>query len=121
MRQYRVMADLVIWFGSWDDAIEQLGSDEDAASRLRAETKALVHQALCPSQEETREDTRLQEESTDSALAHSSPLVQRFKGIAKEARGFLDEGEPEPPFPRCFCLPFPSFFASLSDRLTSHA
>ena len=86
------MTDLVIWFGVWDDAIEQLGSDTDAAERLRAETKGLVRQALCFDQEERAGDAHLLKGGADGALSHSSPLVKRFEGIAKEVRAFLDEG-----------------------------
>ena len=92
MRQYKVMTDLVIWFGAWDDAIEKLGSDADAAERLRAETKGLARRALCLGQEERAGNAHLLEGGVDGALSHSSPLVKRFEGIAKEVRVFLDEG-----------------------------
>lgn len=86
------MTDLVIWFGVWDDIIEQLGSDADAAERLRADTKALVRRDL----------TSLPQGDWDglnhNTLSHSS-LARRFAVIATEVRAFLDEGTMSPSIP----------------------
>ncbi|EMR63114.1 putative terpene synthase family protein [Eutypa lata UCREL1] len=76
-KQYRVLTDLVIWFGVWDDVVEKLGSDQEAAEHMRSETKAVVRQTL------------LLGPTADGPVPN--PLMTGFGSIAKEVCAVLDE------------------------------
>nr|AHY23920.1 terpene synthase [Hypoxylon sp. E7406B] len=78
MNQYRVLVDLIIWFGYWDDLIESLASDPGAAEGLRSATKTLVRQSL---------DLGGLEED----MSINNPLILGFKNIAEEVCKVYDE------------------------------
>ncbi|GAP84914.2 putative terpene synthase family protein [Rosellinia necatrix] len=80
---YRVMTDLVIWFGLWDDAIERLADDVAAAESLRALTKDFIRAAL---------GLGAASEAT-AAAATANPLIQSFQPIAAEARTFYNRDQ----------------------------
>lgn len=72
------MTDLVIWFGLWDDVIENLADEE--AENLRAATKGFIRSAL------GFEDGKEEEIVTN-------PLICSFRPIADEACGFYSRGK----------------------------
>ncbi|KAI0544874.1 isoprenoid synthase domain-containing protein [Xylaria curta] len=74
-KSYRVMTDLVIWFGLWDDAIEKLADDKSAAESLRVSTKDFI-----------RATFGLAEDG--EATSTANPLVYSFQPIAAEACSF---------------------------------
>ncbi|GAW12211.1 hypothetical protein ANO14919_015720 [Xylariales sp. No.14919] len=79
-RSYRVMTDLVIWFGLWDDMIEELIDDTIAAERLRILTKDFIRSALsCAEDKKT--------------IVTANPLIQSFQPIADEACAFYNEDQ----------------------------
>ncbi|KAI1769448.1 terpenoid synthase [Hypoxylon sp. FL1150] len=82
-KRYQVLADLIIWFGYWDDLSESLGADPAAAEGLRAATKVLVCQSLGLA---GSEDGGKEEET-----AISNPLIYSFQDIAKELCVAYDE------------------------------
>ncbi|KAI1379567.1 terpenoid synthase [Hypoxylon crocopeplum] len=77
--QYRTLVDLIIWFGYWDDRIEKLTPDPNAAEGLRTATKALVRQSI-----------GLASPGEENA-AISNPLILSFKDIASELCTMYDE------------------------------
>ncbi|KAI0841240.1 terpenoid synthase [Hypoxylon sp. FL0890] len=76
---YRILIDLIMWFGYWDDLAEKLTHDPNAAEELRSSTKTLVRQAL--SLGDTEEEY----------MAISNPLILDFKSIAEEICKVYDE------------------------------
>ncbi|KAI0196127.1 isoprenoid synthase domain-containing protein [Xylaria flabelliformis] len=74
-KSYRVMTDLVIWFGLWDDVIEKLADDTTAAESLRVSTKDFI-----------RVTFGLAEDSEATSIAN--PLISGFQPIAAEACSF---------------------------------
>ncbi|XXG98202.1 hypothetical protein Hte_004523 [Hypoxylon texense] len=80
MKRYQVMVDLIIWFGYWDDLIENLAPDPTAAEGLRAATKVLVCQSLGLAGPDDGEDVTI-----------SNPLIHGFQSIAKEICAVYDE------------------------------
>ncbi|KAI1775012.1 terpenoid synthase [Hypoxylon cercidicola] len=80
MKQYQVLVDLIIWFGYWDDLIENLSPDPTAAEGLRAATKDLVCQSLGLGGPEDGKDITI-----------SNPLIHSFEHIAKEVCAVYDE------------------------------
>lgn len=80
---YRVMTDLIIWFGQWDDAIEKLGDNLVAAEDLRVSTKNFISIALGLA------------EDNEAGLT-TNPLIGGFQPIAAEARAFYNEGKSNP-------------------------
>ncbi|KAI0543057.1 isoprenoid synthase domain-containing protein [Xylaria digitata] len=78
-RSYRVMTDLVIWFGLWDDVIEQL-ADDTAAESLRISTKDFIRSALSLAED-------------GKTIVTANPLIQSFQPIADEARAFYNEDQ----------------------------
>lgn len=77
---YRVMTDLVIWFGLWDDTIEKLADNLAAAEDLRVSTKDFISIALGLSKDNEADIT-------------TNPLIGRFQPIAAEARAFYNEDQ----------------------------
>lgn len=77
---YRVMTDLIIWFGQWDDAIEKLGDNLVAAEDLRVSTKNFISIALGLA------------EDNEAGLT-TNPLIGGFQPIAAEARAFYNEDQ----------------------------
>jgi hypothetical protein len=77
---YRVMTDLVIWFGMWDDKIEKLADDLVAAEDLRVSTKEFISIALGLAQD-------------NEAGLTTNPLIRGFQPIAAEACAFYDEDQ----------------------------
>ncbi|KAI1119631.1 isoprenoid synthase domain-containing protein [Nemania sp. NC0429] len=77
-KSYRVMTDLVIWFGLWDDMIEKLADDTVAAESLRLSTKDFIRAAL-----------GLADGAKPTATAN--PLIQSFQPIAAEACAFYSK------------------------------
>jgi hypothetical protein len=73
------MTDLTIWFGLWDDMIENL--DADAAETLRVATKDFIRQAL-----------GLAEEEEDDENMTTNPMIRSFQPIAAEACAFYNQG-----------------------------
>lgn len=80
-KSYRVMTDLVIWFGLWDDMIERLADDTAAAESLRVSTKDFIRTAL-----------GLADGKKATTTVH--PLIQSFQPIAAEACTFYSKGTP---------------------------
>ncbi|KAI1430147.1 isoprenoid synthase domain-containing protein [Xylaria sp. FL1777] len=80
IRSYRVMTDLVIWFGLWDDVIEKLGEDPAAAESLRVSTKDFVRSALTSPK-------------GSNTAATGNPLIQSFQPIATEACAFYNQDQ----------------------------
>ncbi|KAI1460328.1 terpenoid synthase [Annulohypoxylon moriforme] len=76
---YRIMIEFIIWFGYWDDLVEQLAPNPNAAEDLRRATKALVRKSL-----------GLDQPGEDDSLP-SNPLVLGFERIAAEACADFDE------------------------------
>jgi hypothetical protein len=68
-----------IWFGLWDDMIENL--DADAAETLRVATKDFIRQAL-----------GLAEEEEDDENMTTNPMIRSFQPIAAEACAFYNQG-----------------------------
>ncbi|KAI1328344.1 terpenoid synthase [Xylariaceae sp. FL0255] len=81
-KEYRVMTDLVIWFGLWDDVIEKLGDDEAAAEDLRISTKDFIRRSFGLS--------RPEEDGSERGVAITNPLILSFWGIAVEVCKFYD-------------------------------
>ncbi|KAI1351439.1 isoprenoid synthase domain-containing protein [Xylaria sp. FL0043] len=79
-RSYRVMTDLVIWFGLWDDVIEKLADDPVAAESLRVSTKDFIRSALGSDDE-------------SNTAATTNPLIQSFQPIAAEACEFYNQDQ----------------------------
>ncbi|KAJ3580283.1 hypothetical protein NPX13_g285 [Xylaria arbuscula] len=79
IRSYRVMTDLVIWFGLWDDVIEKL-TDSTAAESLRISTKEFIRNALSPNK-------------ANSTVSTANPLIQSFQPIADEACAFYNQDQ----------------------------
>ncbi|KAI1102360.1 terpenoid synthase [Jackrogersella minutella] len=77
--QYRVLIDMIIWFGYWDDLVEKLAPDSSAAEALRSATKIVVRQSLGLTPH-AQEDT-----------ITSNPLILDFKRIARGVRKDYDE------------------------------
>ncbi|KAI8950959.1 isoprenoid synthase domain-containing protein [Xylaria longipes] len=79
-KSYRVMTDLVIWFGLWDDMIEKLADDTAAAESLRVSTNDFIRAAfgLCEDNE---------------AASMANPLVHSFQPIAAEACNFYNKDQ----------------------------
>ncbi|KAI0969919.1 isoprenoid synthase domain-containing protein [Xylaria arbuscula] len=80
IRSYRVMTDLVIWFGLWDDVIEKLTDDPAAAESLRVSTKDFIRSALTANEGTTTTPT-------------TNPLIQSFQPIATEACAFYNQDQ----------------------------
>ncbi|KAI1632756.1 isoprenoid synthase domain-containing protein [Biscogniauxia mediterranea] len=78
--QYRVMTDLVIWFGLWDDKAERFAPGSGDAEEFRASTKDFVRYALGLGA------------LKNQAAAATSPLIRGFKSIAEEVCDAYDEG-----------------------------
>ncbi|KAI0117719.1 isoprenoid synthase domain-containing protein [Nemania sp. FL0031] len=76
-KSYRVMTDLVIWFGLWDDVIERL-TDDAAAADLRESTKDFIRTTL-----------GLAEGS--EATTVTNPLIRSFQPIGAEASAFYNK------------------------------
>ncbi|KAI1166527.1 isoprenoid synthase domain-containing protein [Nemania serpens] len=79
-KSYRVMTDLVIWFGLWDDMIERLADDTAAAESLRVSTKDFIRTAL-----------GLADGKKATTTVH--PLIQSFQPIAAEACTFYSKDQ----------------------------
>ncbi|KAI1755150.1 isoprenoid synthase domain-containing protein [Xylaria castorea] len=79
-KSYRVMTDLVIWFGLWDDVIEKLADDTAAAESLRVSTKGFI-----------RATFGLAEDNEVASTAN--PLVYSFQPIAAEACSFYNQDQ----------------------------
>ncbi|KAI0489679.1 isoprenoid synthase domain-containing protein [Xylaria cf. heliscus] len=78
-KSYRVMTDLVIWFGIWDDVIEKL-EDEAAAESLRVSTKDFIRTAFGLSED-------------NEVTSTTNPLVHSFQPIAAEACEFYNRDQ----------------------------
>ncbi|KAI1126095.1 isoprenoid synthase domain-containing protein [Nemania abortiva] len=76
-KSYRVMTDLVIWFGLWDDVIEGL-NDAATAESLRESTKDFIR-------------TTLGLAECNETTAVTNPLIQSFQPIGLEARAFYNK------------------------------
>ncbi|KAJ8127315.1 hypothetical protein O1611_g6321 [Lasiodiplodia mahajangana] len=76
-KSYRVMTDLVIWFGLWDDVIEAL-ADDAAAEDLRESTKDFIRATLGLAE-------------CSKAAAATNPLVRSFQPIGAEAAAFYNK------------------------------
>jgi hypothetical protein len=79
VKTYRVMTDLVIWFGLWDDVIERLA--DDAAESLRVSTKDFIRRGLGLAEDD------------DEVSGTTNPLIRSFQPIAAEARAFYNKGK----------------------------
>ncbi|KAI1450562.1 terpenoid synthase [Annulohypoxylon stygium] len=78
--QYRTLVELIIWFGYWDDLVEGLTPNPDAAEDLRRATKNLVRQSLGLTQPGEEDD-----------VIPSDPLVLGFKDLTEEICAVYDE------------------------------
>ncbi|KAI0445977.1 isoprenoid synthase domain-containing protein [Xylaria telfairii] len=78
-KSYRVMTDLVIWFGIWDDAIEKL-ADTAAAESLRVSTKDFIRTAFGLAED-------------NEATSTGNPLIDSFQSIAAEVCEFYDRDQ----------------------------
>ncbi|KAI1206458.1 terpenoid synthase [Annulohypoxylon truncatum] len=78
--RYRILVELIIWFGYWDDLVEGLTPDPNAAEGLRRATKTLVRQSLGLTQPGDEDDA-----------VPSDPLVLNFKTLAAEVCANYDE------------------------------
>ncbi|KAI1259784.1 terpenoid synthase [Xylariaceae sp. FL1019] len=76
-KDYRIMTDLVIWFGMWDDFVEKLGDDTTAAEDLRIATKDFVQCSFGLANE-------------DSVSDQTNPLILSFQPIADQVCAFYD-------------------------------
>ncbi|KAI1155245.1 isoprenoid synthase domain-containing protein [Nemania diffusa] len=79
-KSYRVMTDLVIWFGLWDDVIESLANDAVAAESLRVSTKDFIR-------------TTLGLAEGNEVTTTTNPLIQSFQPIAAEACAFYNKDQ----------------------------
>ncbi|KAI2466219.1 terpenoid synthase [Annulohypoxylon bovei var. microspora] len=77
--QYRVLIEIIIWFGYWDDLVEELTPDPSAAEGLRNATKILIRQSLGLAQ------------PGEEDVIISNQLVLNFKSIAEEVCAVYDE------------------------------
>ncbi|KAI0593694.1 isoprenoid synthase domain-containing protein [Biscogniauxia sp. FL1348] len=80
---YRVMTDLVIWFGLWDDQVEKFAPGSGDAEEFRASTKDFVRYALGLGALIAQSETTI------------NPLIRSFKSIAEEVCDAYDEGQRE--------------------------
>ncbi|KAI1817794.1 isoprenoid synthase domain-containing protein [Poronia punctata] len=89
-KPYQTMTDLIIWFGLWDDVIEQQNMIHDdpiitaTAENLRSSTKDFIRRSLMNFLEDgtQREEAEVEEEVV------VDPVTLGFLPIAVEARGF---------------------------------
>ncbi|KAJ8112724.1 hypothetical protein ONZ43_g5326 [Nemania bipapillata] len=79
-KSYRVMTDLVIWFGLWDDVIEALADDAVAAESLRVSTKDFIRATLGLAE-------------GNEAITTTNPLIQSFQPIGAEACAFYNKDQ----------------------------
>ncbi|KAI8958720.1 terpenoid synthase [Daldinia sp. FL1419] len=75
---YRVLVDLIIWFGYWDDLSESLAADPISAENLRDATKILGRQSLGLA-------------TSEEEIAISNPLILDFKRIGGKIAAAYDE------------------------------
>ncbi|KAI0458653.1 isoprenoid synthase domain-containing protein [Xylaria acuta] len=79
-QSYRVMTDLVIWFGIWDDVIEKLADDTAAAESLRVSTKDFIRTAFGLT-------------GDNETISTADPLVYSFQSIAAETCAFYNKDQ----------------------------
>ncbi|KAI0889255.1 terpenoid synthase [Annulohypoxylon maeteangense] len=77
--KYRTLIEHIIWFGYWDDLVEKLTPDPNAAEDLRRVTKAFIRHSL-----------GLTQPGEEDSIP-SNPLVRSFEGIAAETCANYDE------------------------------
>ncbi|KAI5926298.1 isoprenoid synthase domain-containing protein [Camillea tinctor] len=81
--KYKVVTDLVIWFGLWDDMVEKFAPNSRGAEEFRESTKDFVRRSLGLGS------------LADKPVVTISPLICSFKSIAEEVCEAYDEDQRE--------------------------